>query len=123
MNKLILKYGKIENLKSGGLPDKPHSGSDQDFLNAYYPDWPKMNDLHIDHKYNMFHYYFDEYNRLFGYTFEGGPKIVSIVHYASYLKPWKIQEDDLKILSSNSEKKFELEAINRWLSVYKKIKL
>ena len=54
---MISKVGKIEYLESGGTEDRPKHGSDQDFLNAYYPDWPLQKELHLDHKYNMFHYY------------------------------------------------------------------
>lgn len=68
---MISKVGKIEILESGGTNDRPHAGSDQDFLNAYYPDWPNKKELHLDHKYNILHYYSDEYHKLFGYSFSG----------------------------------------------------
>ena len=120
---MIRKVGKIEELKSMGTSDRPLHGSDQDFLNAYYPNWPKQNNLHLDHKYNIFHYYLDEYNKLFGYTIEDGIKSISIIHYASYLKPWNMKKDDLDELHSNLNRRLELEAVEIWLSLYSKIKL
>ncbi len=87
---MIDKIGKIEKLESGGSIDKPIHGSDQDFLNAYYPDWPSKKELQLDHKYNIIHYLLDEYNKSFGYSIEDGSKPISILHYASYLKPLKL---------------------------------
>lgn len=120
---MVSKVGKIEKIESGGTIDKPKYGSDQDFLNAYYPDWPNIDDLHLDHKYNIFHYYFDEYNKLFGYTIEDGVKPVSVIHYSSYLKPWNMDENELYELSTDPAKKLESEAVRLWLDVYKEIKL
>ncbi len=64
-NDMISKVGKIENLESAGTSDKPVAGSDQDFINAYYPSWSNTPNLHLDHKFNVFHYHLDEYNRFF----------------------------------------------------------
>lgn len=120
---MISKIGKIEKLKSMGTHERPQHGSDQDFLNAYYPDWPRLEDLHLDHKYNIFHYYLDEYNELFGYTIEDGVKPISILHYASYLKPWNMAKNELDELFINPKRKLESEAVKIWLDVYSKIKL
>ncbi len=55
-NDMMSKVGKIENLESGGR-DRTVHGSDQDFINAYFPDWHDQKELHLDHKYNIFHYH------------------------------------------------------------------
>jgi alpha-N-acetylglucosamine transferase len=119
---MVSKIGKIEKLESGGSTDRPRYGSDQDFLNAYYPDWPQQTELHLDHKYNIFHYYLDEYNKLFGYTIEDGSKPISIIHYASYLKPWNIGESELNELRTDPNRQLELSSIQLWLETYKNIK-
>lgn len=120
---MVSKVGRIEKIESGGTLDKPKYGSDQDFLNAYYPDWPNKNELHLDHKYNIFHYYFDEYNKLFGYTIKNGIKPVSVIHYASHLKPWNMTKDELHELSIDVNRKLESEAVKLWLDMYEEIKL
>jgi alpha-N-acetylglucosamine transferase len=118
---MVSKIGKIEKLESGGSIHKPRHGSDQDFLNAYYPDWPNKKDLHLDHKYNIIHYFLDEYNELFSYSIEDGPKPISIIHYASYLKPWDISEKTKEELRSDSKKTLEMQAIQLWQNKYKDI--
>ncbi len=115
------KIGKIENLESGGNTDKPKYGSDQDFLNAYYPDWPQQNNLHLDHKYNIFHYHLDEYNKLFGYTLDDSSQPISVIHYASYLKPWNITGEEINKLKNNPDKHLELKSILMWVERYKNI--
>ncbi|MFH0804096.1 MAG: glycosyltransferase [Candidatus Zambryskibacteria bacterium] len=115
------KIGKIEKLESGGSTDKPRHGSDQDFLNAYYPDWPNKKELQLDHKYNIIHYLLDEYNKSFGYSIEDGPKPISILHYASYLKPWNISEKTKEELRSDPNKTLEFKAMQIWLDTYKNI--
>ncbi len=119
-NNMMSKVGKIENLESGG-EDRPIHGSDQDFINAYFPEWSGQEKLHLDHKYNIFHYHLDEYSKLFGYTIEDGPKPISIIHYASYLKPWNIGEDELSELENNLDRSLELESIRMWTEHYKTI--
>lgn len=118
---MVSKIGKIEKLESSGSPDKPKFGSEQDFLNAYYSDWSNKKELHLDHKYNIFHYYLDEYNELFGYTIEDGPRPISIIHYASYLKPWNIDEKTKDELRSNPKKALELKATQLWIDMYENI--
>lgn len=119
---MMSKIGKIEKLESGGSVDKPKYGSDQDFLNAYYPDWPEQKKIHLDHKYNMLHYYLDEYNALFGYSLEKeSSKSVSIIHYASYLKPWNITDTELSKLQKDPQKQLEFRAILMWKDAYNKI--
>lgn len=115
---MMSKVGKIEKLESGGSIDKPRRGSDQDFLNAYYLDWPNQKELQLDHKYNIIHYLLDEYNESFGYSIENGPKPISILHYASYLKPWDINEKIKEELRNDPEKILELKAIQLWQDLY-----
>lgn len=118
---MVGKIGKIEKLEPGGSINKPRHGSDQDFLNAYYPDWPNQKERQLDHKYNIIHYLLDEYNKSFGYSIENGPRPISIIHYASYLKPWNISEKTKDELESDSKKTLELRAIQLWQDVYKNI--
>lgn len=118
---MVCKIGKIEKLESEGSIDKPRNGSDQDFLNAYYPDWPTNKDLQLDHKYNIIHYLIDEYNKSFGYSIEDGHKPISILHYASYLKPWNISEKAEEELRRDSNKTLEFRAIQLWVDTYKNI--
>ena len=114
---MMSKVGKIENLESGS-GEKPIHGSDQDFINAYFPEWPDQEELHLDHKYNIFHYHLDEYNKLFGYTIEDGPKPISIIHYASYLKPWNIKNEELEKMANDPDKYLELKSILLWIKSY-----
>ena len=119
---MISKIGKIEALKSMGTFERPQHGSDQDFLNAYYPNWTQRKELHLDHKYNIFHYYLDEYHQLFGYTIIDSVKPISILHYASYLKPWNMTMGELNELHIDPKRKLESEAVKLWLSAYSEIK-
>lgn len=109
---MVTKIGKIETVEAGGTMLKPQYGSDQDFINAYFPDWPNQKELHLDHKYNIFHYHLDEYNQLFGYTIEDSDKPISIIHYASYSKPWDIND---KEVTTNP---METRAIALWQQSY-----
>lgn len=120
---MVSKIGKIENLQSLGTVERPQNGSDQDFLNAFYNNWQNQDNLHLDHKYNIFHYYLDEYSKLFGYTLKDSSKPISIIHYASYLKPWNMEKDELNDLFTNQDRKLESESIQIWWDVYNKIKL
>lgn len=82
--------------KVGQLPVKDHG--DQSFLHCYYPDWPKREDLHLDHKYNLFSVHLDDYSKLFGYRVIrrfpandlelNDPMTVSVIHYIGLKKPW-----------------------------------
>ena len=118
---MINKIGKIETLESGGTLFTPKSGSDQDFLNSYYSKWKQNKKLHLDHKYNMIHYYLDEYNKLFGYSLKSRKKPIYIIHYASYLKPWNITKKEIQTIEKNPDRKIELESIRMWLKEFKKI--
>ena len=118
---MMNKVGRIESLKSGG-GEKPIRGSDQDFINAYFSKWPDQDDLHLDHKYNIFHYHLDEYNKLFGYTIADSPRPISVVHYASYLKPWNIKSDELEKLVNDPNKCLELKAIRLWIERFNNLK-
>ena len=119
---MLARIGKIETLEAGGTMLKPQHGSDQDFINAYFHDWPNQKELHLDHKYNIFHYHLDEYSKLFGYTIEDGPKPISIIHYASYLKPWNIKNDELDKMASDPDKRLELKAIQLWIEQFNSIR-
>ncbi len=118
---MLSKIGKIEKLKSSGTRERPEYGSDQDFLNAYYPNWPNQKKLHLDHRYNVFHYHLKEYANLFGYSIKGGVSPVFIIHYASFLKPWMFNQEMIANLKKDPAKNFELEAIEIWQKKYKKI--
>jgi len=118
---MMNRVGKIEYLEPGGTKDRPKYGSDQDFLNAYYPNWPNQKELHLDHQYNMFHYYADEYNRLFGYTIENGIKPIFILHYASHMKPWNMNEKEIEELCADKKRHLEAEAVKLWFGLYKEI--
>lgn len=112
---MVSKIGKIETLKSGGAALKPQHGSDQDFINAYFRDWPNQKELHLDHKYNIFHYYLEEYNKFFGYTIEDSDKPISIIHYANYSKPWNPHKNETVI------NPMEARAVALWQQSYKEI--
>jgi len=117
---MLTKIGKIENLESKGTLERPLCGSDQDFINAYYPDWFSNEKLHLDHTYNIFHYYLDEYNKECGYGFDEKELEIKNIHYASYIKPWTISKDSLENLRNDPNKELEYKAINMWLDIYKK---
>jgi alpha-N-acetylglucosamine transferase len=87
---LISKVGKIEAATGSA------TGSDEHFLHAYFPDWPKRQELHLDPKFNMFCMYLDRYHKVFGYRLiedtdgasqEDDEKLVSVIHYVPF-KPW-----------------------------------
>jgi glycogenin len=81
-NDMLSKVGKIEK--------KVASPSDEDFLQAYYPDWANQKQLHLDSGYNMFSYYWKRYHQLYGYNFSSDRKPIKIVHYIGEDKPWKL---------------------------------
>jgi glycogenin len=78
---MLSKVGKIENIGSE---------SDQDFLHAYYFNWPNQKELHLGHGYNIFQIHLDEYNQLFGYDFNHAQKPIKIIHYIGETKPWHL---------------------------------
>jgi glycogenin len=69
---------------------KPNGG-DQDFLNAYYPDWPQQPEKHLDHRYNIFHTHIDRYQQRHGYQLQGQDNPVKVIHYVGEHKPWLIK--------------------------------
>jgi glycogenin len=69
---------------------KPNGG-DQDFLNAYYPDWPQQPEKHLDHGYNLFHIHLDRYAQRHGYQLRGQHNPVKVIHYVGEHKPWLIK--------------------------------
>lgn len=104
--------GTLESLESGGSTQTPRRGSDQDFLNAFYPAWRTQPHLHLDHKYNMIHYHLDAYNSRLGYTLSPGDRQVAVLHFASQVKPW-----DPGARSTSSLGALEREAIQLWVEV------
>jgi glycogenin glucosyltransferase len=78
---MLSKIGTIEGITSVG---------DQDFLHAYYFNWPNQKELHLDHGYNMFQIHLNEYNQLFGYDFNHAQKPIKIIHYIGETKPWHL---------------------------------
>jgi alpha-N-acetylglucosamine transferase len=73
------------------------AGGDQDFLHAYYPNWDKHSELHLDHGYNLFHTHLDRYQHLFGYELSTGEPSVKVVHFIGEDKPWLIKDEITKI--------------------------
>jgi glycogenin len=67
------------------------AGGDQDFLNAYYPDWPHQPEKHLDHAYNIFHEHVDRYHQRHGYQLTGKHKPIKVIHYVGERKPWLIK--------------------------------
>jgi lipopolysaccharide biosynthesis glycosyltransferase len=122
-NDMIKKIGTIENLKSEGTKERPVCGSDQDFLNLYFTDWTKNIKVQLNHKYNMIHYQFDEYNSLFGFTIEPGPNAVSIIHFASYIKPWSLNKETEQKIEKASQETLEIQSIKIWLNTYDTIEI
>jgi glycogenin len=79
------------------------AGGDQDFLNAYYPDWPRQPEKHLDHAYNIFHEHVDRYQQLYGYELSSGAngkrdwgsvdrKAIKVIHFVGERKPWLIKD-------------------------------
>ena len=83
---------------AGGKLVAEHGG-DQRLLYALFPDWPKEQELHLDHKFNIAYRYLDRYHELFGYRLILGTtisaseqedeKTVHVVHYSERPKPWE----------------------------------
>ncbi|MBE9031085.1 hypothetical protein IQ266_15225 [filamentous cyanobacterium LEGE 11480] len=72
------------------------AGGDQDFLNAYYPEWQSQPEKHLDHSYNIFHEHVDRYQQLHGYQLIGNRrqvgKSIKVIHYVGERKPWLMKE-------------------------------
>jgi glycogenin glucosyltransferase len=115
---MVARIGHLEKLSSGGTADTPRAGSDQDFINAYYPDWSQRTRLHLDHKYNMLHYHLDRYNQMFGYGLEPTARSVSVVHFASYLKPWTLPIEIIERLTLEADLSLEERALRLWGKKY-----
>ena len=122
-NNMIKKIGKIESLDVEGDKNRATAGSDQDFINAYYPKWPQKKYLHLDHRYNIIHYFIDEYCSQFKYTIENGKNNISVIHYASYIKPWTITKKEIDELQSRDDKMIELKTILLWKEKFNLIKI
>lgn len=78
---MLSKIGKIE---------KVSSPSDEDFINAYYSNWPDQKALHLDNGYNIFSYHWHRYRQLYGYDFSSPKNPIKIVHYIGEDKPWRL---------------------------------
>jgi Glycosyl transferase family 8 len=76
------------------------AGGDQDFLQAYYPDWADRPELHLDHGYNLFHTHLDRYQQLFGYQINDAQKPVKVVHFIGEYKPWLIKAEISREMTS-----------------------
>jgi len=126
---MIGKVGKIEQVERGG---------DQDFLQAYYPDWVDRPELHLDHGYNMFHCHLDRYRHL-GYAVRGGAKPVKVIHYIGGEKPWNmdaakfvgivpsLKKEVKKIISICSSGRFHdeqlIDSVGLWHRMFSKASL
>jgi glycogenin len=66
---------------------------DQDFIQAYYPDWPSQKELHLDTKYHIFHSDLEQYNKLFGYQLNNSKNSVKVIHYIGSVKPWQKKQE------------------------------
>jgi len=122
---MLSKIGHIENV------DSP---SDEDFLNAYYFDWPSREELHLDSGYNMFQYYWYRYNQVYGYDFSSTEKPMKVIHYIGEDKPWRLYETYRKMSFLQRVKQFfrrfkhaELRRFHRanrlWFKQYKELTL
>lgn len=87
---------------------KPEGCGDQDFLNSYYPEWKDKSELHLDHRYNIFHFHLDEYNEKFGYNLDD----IYVIHYIGKKKPWNMKEEIRKLEDSSLLNK----ALKIWLA-------
>ena len=65
---------------------------DQDVVNAYCPDWPVRNELHLDDVYNLFFSDLDAYIKKHGYRMpvdgENHLRDIRIIHFVGSKKPW-----------------------------------
>jgi alpha-N-acetylglucosamine transferase len=67
-------------------------GSDQGFLQSFYPDWPITQDLHVDHSYNVPIAYLESYCKNCGLSFSYVRRKlqtnIAVLHYWGKTKPW-----------------------------------
>jgi len=78
---MLSKIGKIERVASLG---------DEDFINAYYSDWPDQKELHLDNGYNIFSFHWHRYREIYGYNFSSIKNPIKVVHYIGEDKPWRV---------------------------------
>ena len=98
------------------LPSR--DGTDQGFLQSFYPDWPQTMDLHLDHTFNVPVPYLDIYCSSFGFEFSYIEQVLissaAVLHYWGPTKPWQ--------LSTNSDLPREMsrlvQAIELWWDFY-----
>jgi glycogenin len=116
-------------LSKVGVIEKVKTGSDQDFLQAYYSNWPNQEELHLDHGYNIFYYDLDRYYQLFGYSFKSDQAILKVIHYAGDRKPWHMYKEGYgvklfaktllrKLTLINISQKLQDESIKLWFKYY-----
>lgn len=73
--------------------ERGHPGlSDQDLINGYHPDWPRLGHLHLDEGYNMFFgnidIYVEQHNYRFPENANADSKVIRVVHFVGASKPW-----------------------------------
>ena len=97
---------------------------DQDLINAYYPDWPRSTELHLDEGYNIFQSHLDLYIDKGSYAFPSDKiplkKQVSIVHFIGKDKPW-MKLATAKHLLNLLKKKSAVRWENKVFFKYKKL--
>lgn len=84
------------------VKDKPELLGDQNIIQEYFPNWENEQELHLDHKYNLFFSHLEYYVNQLNNKLQD----VSIVHFITKQKPWllnKIQRAEYIKQYSNSE--------------------
>jgi hypothetical protein len=71
--------------------------SDQDVINALFPDWWERKELHLHDGYNMKQIYMDHHIRHLGYKL--GNRVsperrIHVVHYVTECKPWMMDREE-----------------------------
>lgn len=73
---------------------------DQNIIQEYVPEWENMENLHLDHKYNIFFQYLEFYVDKFKKSLDN----ISIVHFISKDKPWMLDRIQRKQLMEQYKK-------------------
>lgn len=71
-------------LRFGRRANEEDAAGDQTILQAYFSDWDRRDELHLDHRFNVFHTHLDRYHEQFGYTFDD----IRVIHFIGETKPW-----------------------------------
>jgi hypothetical protein len=87
------------------LPSK--DGGDQGFLHSYFPEWPGQQELHLDHKYNLYVGQLERYRKLFDYQLPGpacqdAAKSICALHFWGFTKPWSYGRVDNEVAPYNT---------------------